>query len=169
MSLDIKIDDRKAKVKFLEMNDNIIKIQVDEKVYEVDVVRVGDMIYSLIYKGKSFNIEMIEGQSKHSYYVNSLNKSYNVEIRDPASRLKLGKGKDEFDGDGNQIHCPMPAKIVKVLVKEGDAVKKNQTIIVVNAMKMEIDFKAKRDGTVKKVHVKPDDTVAENALLVDLV
>lgn len=168
MSLEIKIDERKAKVKFLEMNDNIIRIQVDEKVYEVDVVRVGDMIYSLIYKGKSFNIEMIEGASKHSYYVNTLNNAYNVEIRDPAARLKLGKHKDEFEGDGNQILCPMPAKIVKVLVNEGDTVKKNQTVIVVNAMKMEIDFKAKRDGVVKKVYVKVDDTVAEHAVLVDL-
>ena len=168
MSLDIKIGDRIAKVKFLEMTENTIRIQVDDNTYEVDIVPVGDMIYSLLYEGRSYNIEMIRGNLPNSYHVNAGYNSYDVEIRDASSRLKLGKGKDDFAGDGNSVICPMAAKIVKVLVSPGDKVVKNQTLAVVSAMKMEIDFKALKDATVKKVHVKEEDTVQVNTVLIEL-
>jgi biotin carboxyl carrier protein len=166
--MDIKIDNRIAKVKFLEKNENIIKIQVDQKIYEVDAVMVGDMIYSLIYQGESFNIEMIQGASPYHYSVNTLYNSYQVEILDQQARLKLGKTRDEGHSGGDQIITPMPAKIVKVMVSEGEAVKKGQTLIIVSAMKMEIEHKAPRDCKVKKIRVKEDATVNVNEVLMEL-
>ncbi len=166
--MEIKIDNRIAKVNFLEKKDNMIRIQVDQKEYEVDAVMVGDMVYSLLYHGESFNIEMIEGDSPYKYYVNTLFNNYHVEILDHSSRLKLGKSKDESHDQADHIATPMPAKIVKILVNEGDKVKKGQTLLVVSAMKMEIEHKAPRDGSIKKIRVKEEDTVNVNDYLIDL-
>lgn len=166
--MDIKIDNRIAAVKFLEKKGNIIKIQVDQKIYEVDTVMVGDMIYSLLYQGESFNIEMIQGVSPCHYSVNTLYNSYQVEILDQATRLKLGKTRDEGLGSGNQITTPMPAKIVRIMVNEGESVKKGQTLIIVSAMKMEIEHKASRDCKVKKIRVKEEATVSVNEVLMEL-
>jgi biotin carboxyl carrier protein len=168
MALEIKIDERTAQVELLSLEENIARVKVDDKVYEVDIVMVEEMVYSMLYNGRSYNIEMIQGETQFKYYVNSLYNSYNVEIHDPASRLKLGKAKEETGGDTTNIISPMPAKIVKVLVKEGDEVKKGQTVVIVSAMKMEMEFKAKKDGKIKKINVKEEDTVGVNEVLIIL-
>jgi biotin carboxyl carrier protein len=166
--MDIKINDRTATVTFLEKKDNLFRLKVDQKVYEVDIVMVGDLIYSLLHQGESFNIEMIQGSSPYHYDVNTLYNSYKVEILDQAAKLKLGRSKDDGGHGGNQITTPMPAKIVKVLVKEGESVKKGQTLLVVSAMKMEIEHKAPRDCHIKKIRVNEDDTVNVNEVLIDI-
>lgn len=166
--MDIKIDNRTASVKFIEKNDNLFKIQVDQKVYEIDIVMVSDMIYSLLHHGQSFNIEMIQGASQYQYSVNTLYNSYEIEILDQAAKLKLGKSRDDAGQDGEHITTPMPAKIVKILVKDGESVKKGQTLVIVSAMKMEIEHKAPRDCKIKMVRVKEEDTVNVNEVLIDL-
>ncbi len=52
-----------------------------------------------------------------------------------------------------KINAPMPGKIVDVKVKVGDAVKKGQTVLVLEAMKMENDIVAPEDGTVASINV----------------
>ena len=166
--MDIRIGDRTAKVTFIEKKDNLFKIQVDQRIFEVDIVMVGEMIYSILHQGDSFNLEMIQGADQYHYDVNTLYNSYHVEILDQPARLKLGKSKDDAGHEGNHIVTPMPAKIVKVMVKEGETVKKGQTLLVVSAMKMEIEHKAPRDCKIKKVRVKEEDTVNVNEVLLDL-
>jgi biotin carboxyl carrier protein len=167
MALEIKIDKRKAKVDLIEKDGNRMKVKVDERIYEVDVAMVEDMVYSILHAGRSYNLEMIQGNTPNSYHVNSLYNSYHIDIQD-ASKLKLSKSKDHHGGEERLVTTPMPAKIVKVLVKAGDTVKNGQTVIIVSAMKMEMEFKAKMDGKVKKVFVKEDDTVNVNETLIEL-
>ena len=63
------------------------------------------------------------------------------------------------------VRSPMPGKVVKVLVKEGEAVKAGQGVIVVEAMKMENELKAPRDGTVVQVAVQEGATVEAGQML----
>jgi biotin carboxyl carrier protein len=74
-----------------------------------------------------------------------------------------GRSGDVSDG---AVTSPMPGKVVKVLVKEGDQVDLGAPLVVVEAMKMENELSAPRAGTVKAVHVKPGDAVEGGALLV---
>jgi biotin carboxyl carrier protein len=168
MSLEIKIDNRLANVKLIEKKGNLLKVKVDDKDYEVDITMVEDMVYSLIHNGRSYNIEMIQANNVDSYYVNSLANQYHVEIKDSSHRFLKNRGKDSGSENENKVITPMPAKIVKLLVNEGDTVKKGQAVIVVSAMKMEMEFKAGKDGTVKKIFVKEEDTVNVNETLIEL-
>jgi biotin carboxyl carrier protein len=70
-------------------------------------------------------------------------------------------------GAGPQrLVAPMPGKIVRVSVKPGEAVRARQTIVVIEAMKMENELKAARDGTVAELHAREGASVDAGALLV---
>ena len=68
-------------------------------------------------------------------------------------------------GDPLQIGASIPGKVVKLLVKEGDEVTKNQPLIVIEAMKMETNIVAKTDGVIKSIKVADGDMVVDKQLL----
>ena len=68
-------------------------------------------------------------------------------------------------GATGELHSPMPGKVVKLLAKEGTAVKKGQGVVVIEAMKMENELAASRDGVVKKILVAEGEPVSSGALL----
>ncbi len=67
---------------------------------------------------------------------------------------------------GKPVLCPMPGSIVNVMVKPGDAVKKGNVLLILEAMKMENEIQAAADGTVASVEVQKGDNVnADDVLL----
>ncbi len=71
-------------------------------------------------------------------------------------------------GSAKAVISPLPGVIISVLVNQGDAVKKGQKIIVLEAMKMENDIKADRDGTVTAINVAKGDSVQEGDPLITI-
>ena len=69
---------------------------------------------------------------------------------------------------GYSIKTPLPGVIIDVKVNVGDAVAKGQTVVVLEAMKMENNINADRDGKVVAIQVAKGDTVADGAVLVVL-
>ena len=69
-------------------------------------------------------------------------------------------------GGGNGIKSPLPGVILEVKVKEGDVVKRGQTLLVLEAMKMENDIKADHDGTVKSILVSKGESILEGTDLI---
>ena len=69
---------------------------------------------------------------------------------------------------GNAIKTPLPGVIIDVKVNVGDTVAKGQTVVVLEAMKMENNINADRDGKVTAIQVTKGDTVADGAILVVL-
>ena len=69
---------------------------------------------------------------------------------------------------GNAIKTPLPGVIIDVKVNVGDMVKKGETVVVLEAMKMENNINADRDGKVVAVQVAKGDTVADGAALIVL-
>jgi propionyl-CoA carboxylase alpha chain len=68
---------------------------------------------------------------------------------------------------GKQVLCPMPGLVVSIAVVEGQEVKAGETLAVVEAMKMENVLRAERDGVVRKIHVKPRDSLAVDAVILE--
>ena len=68
----------------------------------------------------------------------------------------------------NDLYAPMPGLVVDILVKEGQSIKKGDTIIILEAMKMENSLKAMTDATVKKILVAIGAAVDKNAVLVQM-
>lgn len=78
-----------------------------------------------------------------------------------------GHGKGGGKGDG-VVTSPMPGRVLKVLVHEGDVVEAGAPLVVVEAMKMENELFAEQGGTVTKVHVTPGTNVEGGAKLVEI-
>jgi biotin carboxyl carrier protein len=70
--------------------------------------------------------------------------------------------------NASSIISPLPGLIIKIAVKEGDAVKEGQLVLVMEAMKMENEIHATKDGVVKEIKVKQGDSVVENDILMVL-
>ena len=70
--------------------------------------------------------------------------------------------------DGHAIKPPLPGVIIDVKVNVGDTVAKGQTVVVLEAMKMENNINADRDGKVTAIQVTKGDTVADGAVLIVL-
>jgi biotin carboxyl carrier protein len=70
--------------------------------------------------------------------------------------------------DSRRVVAFIPGTILKVLVKEGEKVKKGDTLVVLQAMKMDNHLLASRNGTVKKIYVKQGEVVPKQFLLLEL-
>ena len=103
---------------------------------------------------------------KNAQTVAELHRRVRATVESARMRAAGGvRGKSAEGADGN-VRSPMPGKVVKVLVGEGDAVAAGVPVVVVEAMKMENELASTRAGVVQKVHVKPGDAVEGGARLV---
>lgn len=81
---------------------------------------------------------------------------------------KFANRKPYVPYDPHKVFAFIPGTIMKVLVKDGEKVKKGDTLLILQAMKMDNHLVASLTGVVKKVHVKTGETVPKNFLLVEL-
>jgi biotin carboxyl carrier protein len=167
MSYEVKINNRISTIELLNRDGGKVKIALDGKKYDADIVMVEKGVYSIIMDGISYNIELIENNSSKNYMVNTLYESFDVEIIDAESKYLKSRKKDEGDDNGI-ISTPMPGKVIKIPVKVGDKVKAGETVIIISAMKMESEYKVKKGRTIKDILVKEGDTVDGNQPLIHI-
>ena len=168
MELELNLEGRKAILKEISREGNQLTIAVDDEVFNVDLVKVGPAEYSVLYKGRSYNIEVVPGREPKHYTVNTFYFSLEIVVVDAETRYIRSRDNAIGGHASNIIRSPMPGKIVKILVAEGDVVEVGQTVIIVSAMKMESEFKASKAGTVAKISVAEGDTVDGNQILVEI-
>ena len=135
-------------------------VEVDGVRHEIDAHKLEADFYSLLSEGRSYEVS-VEARGD-SYYVRHGAAEQLVSLTDPSRRAReLGPG-----ADGPQrIVTQMPGKVVRVLVREGDAVEAGQGVVVVEAMKMENELTAERKGRVAALHVAPGQSVEGGAVL----
>ena len=168
MALEIKINDRTSWVSLISQNGNLLEVEVDGKHYEVDLLHTADGTFSILEGGHSYNIELVPDNQPKKYTAHTLYNSYNVDVIDAEARYLINRGSNGISGNEKNISSPMPGKVVKVLVNEGDIVNEGDTTIIIAAMKMESEYKAPVNGMVKKVNVAEGDTIEGNQVLIEL-
>ena len=168
MPIEIKIGERVAWVNMLKQDGNLLTVEVDGKRYEVDLMHTVDGTFSIIESGHSYDIELVPKESPKKYTAYTLYETFDVEVIDAEARYLQNRNAGLNGAAESKITSPMPGKVVKVLVAEGDPVKEGETVIIISAMKMESEYKAPKDGVVKKVYVKNEDTVDGNQVLIEL-
>jgi biotin carboxyl carrier protein len=117
---------------------------------KVDAVILDESSYSLLIDGSSFDVTV--HRSLTSYHVTVNGVAFEVALRDP-KQLRHQTGEDQDSAGPASVAAPMPGKLVKLLVAEGDSVKEGQGVAVVEAMKMQNELKAPKSGTVERVAV----------------
>lgn len=165
MKMLVKSGNKEKSIKVFKKEGDIFTVSIGDKTYTLDVVKVEEGVYSILNNGNSINMEMIASDQPGNYKVNTLYNSFNVDVVPASTISPNGKAKKEVH---QLIKSPMPGKIVKLKVKEGDIVEAGTPLVVLSAMKMENEIKSEGNGTVTRVAVKEDDLVKDGQLLIDI-
>ena len=167
------------------------EVEVNGRPRQVHVHRV-DGRFVVTADGREWSVEAVHVDSHTlSLLIEEASRNYSFEVTlapDPASgglivrvggtplsvsingRRRWGR-RDEAVQTGTvltgpqRIVAPMPGKVVRVLVKKGEAVQARQSVVVIEAMKMENELRAENDGTMAEVHVQDGQSVEAGALL----
>ncbi len=153
-----------------------------------DLSRMGsDVFFHGLYEGETSEIEIAEGKTLivQLLEIGKLDNQGNrtlifevngnrreIKIKDKVSSERIGSFEEEITmadpSDKLEIGASIPGTILKVLVKEGESVKEGQSLIVIEAMKMETNVVASADGVVETVAAKEGKQVKTGQLLVKL-
>lgn len=156
-----------ADVTLVNKDGNKVELTIDGKPYAVDIVMAENGSCSLLHEGNSYNIELIRGESGKAYDVNMFQRSFHVDVVDTQAKyLRMKRNADERQSD--KIVAPMPGKVVSIPVKIGDELKAGDIAIVLEAMKMQSNYKVSADCVVKNILVSEGDSVQDNQTLIEL-
>ena len=144
-------------------------ISVDGKVYEVDFESVsGQPVYSLIVDGKSHESYVARGDD--NWQVLLRGRLYPVTVEDEREkRLRSAAGGGVAETGEYLLKAPMPGLVVAIPIKEGQAIKKGQVLLILESMKMQNELKSPRDGTIGRVRVKSGETVEQKQTLLSVM
>jgi biotin carboxyl carrier protein len=92
--------------------------------------------------------------------------SYDILVEEQTRWIIRTRGGAAAGGQGQTLTAPLPGKITHVAVRVGDQVGAGDTLLVIEAMKMENEFKASAAGTVAEVRVQPGQAVNPGDVLV---
>ena len=126
------------------------KLKINGNDYAVTVNEVDGSVAEVEVNGTPFKVEFEKPIKKAA-----------APVAKPVAKSAAPAG-----GAGTTVSSPLPGVILDVCVKEGDAVKRGQTVMVLEAMKMENAIEATADGTVTAIKVGKGDSVLEGAPLV---
>lgn len=134
-----------------------------------DLIEVRDNTFHIIKDNKGYNATLVSYNPEEKTMVLNVNGTdYEVSIKDKNDLLLQQLGISVKSSSAVQfIKAPMPGLIINVSVNPGDEVKKGDTLLILEAMKMENVIKSPRDGKVKKVNVTLRNAVEKNQVLLE--
>ena len=162
-----------------------LQAQVGESLHNIEIKRDGEKVFAKV-DDREYELESSEPEPNvfllkhagriHEFYiapatqpgspqiVSSRMADVEVSLIDP-KRLR-GSGIAGASADGlAEIRTMMPGKVVRLIANVGDAVEKGDAVLVVEAMKMQNDLKAPKDGIVKEIRVSEGTTVTAGDVL----
>lgn len=140
---------------------------INGKEYLIDLAQIEDNAWNLIVNNQSHNVRLV-AHDKSTKTVTLLinNRTYTAKLRDRFDELLDKMGMSIVDDSAiNELKAPMPGLVVDLIAKPGDAVEKGDTLLILEAMKMENAIKAVGSATLKTVHVEKGQSVEKNQLL----
>jgi biotin carboxyl carrier protein len=126
------------------------KCKLDGRELPLDVVTAQDGVLSLLINGKSYEIKQETTAGETNIVVG--HERFLAVVRDPRSfrsRRRAGTAEQGV----KKLTAPMPGKVVRVLAPVGTQVEAGQSVIVIEAMKMQNELKAPKSGVIKKINV----------------
>lgn len=129
--------------------------------------RIEPGVYSILVGGRSYEVRVGREARPNEYAVRIGSVQYRVAVRDPRARRRASAA--SVAAGPEVLTAPMPSKVVKLLVREGEQVADGQGLLVMEAMKMQNELRAPRAGRVERIHVSEGSGVETGAPLVRLV
>lgn len=164
----VSINGKKALKSEIKSQNGIISGKLDDKAIEASIIETNPGEFHLLLNNKSYNFNIVKADFAEKKLVLKVNgKKFNVDVKDKFDELLHNLGMDSVASKKvNDIKAPMPGMVLNILVGEGQAVKKGDSLLVLEAMKMENILKSPADGIIKKVIASKGTAVEKNQLLI---
>jgi biotin carboxyl carrier protein len=147
MIYDVQINGKNHRLE-LTRADKGWRCRVDGCEAIVNAISARHDVLSLLIAGKTYEVKRESSATDIYLWVNGVR--YTAEVRDPRSwRSRRGAASNE--AGPKKLLAPMPGKVVRVLIQAEQAVEAGQSILVVEAMKMQNEIKSPKKGTVQKI------------------
>ena len=135
-----------------------------------DIVKINDNVYQILQNNRNYTLKVLAKNDHKSYKIQINGNIYNVELKDHLDIMvdKLGlsaKAVSKID----EIKAPMPGMVIEVLVAPGQSIQKGESLLILEAMKMEKFIKASSEGTIDQVFVQKGNPVEKNQVLIKLI
>ncbi len=166
----LKLGDQEHELE-VEEHDGHFRVRLGDTWHPVELERVGEGArYSLLLERRPYDVFAEEGP--HGYHIVIGSRLFVITTPGPVRGRRAGGPADvETTTEAGEwmLTSPMAGVVQEVLVQPGDEVKAGQVVMVVEAMKMQNDLHARRDGTVKAVYVSAGQRVQQGAPLLVLL
>jgi biotin carboxyl carrier protein len=145
------------------------EFSLEPKGFDWDLVATASG-YHVVHQGRSYDITVLRAHNPEKSYQFRINgQVYEVRVQDELDQLMRRLGLDKPSGPKiNQIKAPMPGLVLKLFAEVGQTVQKGESVLILEAMKMENVIKAPGDGKIKSVSVQQGSPVEKNQVLIEL-
>ncbi len=144
-------------------------LMVNGKSVSCDIAAIYDGYFHVMMGERGFRVEIVDIDDTGKHLTVKVNgRSYPLVLKDKLDALLEKMGMNSNSGARvNLVRAPMPGLIIALMVKDGDAVKAGDTLLVLEAMKMENIIKAPGDAVVQSVKVTMGEGVEKNQVLIE--
>jgi biotin carboxyl carrier protein len=156
------VGEKEVRVTVEEAGVGQYRVSIDGQEHLVDAQQVMPRLWSVLYRGSSHEVD-VQGKEEE-FEVLIEGDCYKFTLMNEQRRAVMRTAGKGAAGKA-MLTSPMPGKVVKLLVSEGEEVKADQGVIVVEAMKMENELKSAVSGKVKEIFVKEGEIVESGAKL----
>jgi len=161
----INYNESEINIEVKNINANSYNFTIDNNTYYCELKEVKDDFIRLSINSHCLKM-YISQAAEHGTIINYLGHSFTLKRNDILYSTDFFID-EEAEGSGNSVKSPMPGKLIKINVSIGDEVKKGESLLVVEAMKMENSIVAPRDGVVADIKAHLGDMVdGDTALLI---
>ncbi len=159
------IDGKKTEVKFI----NEKEIFVNGEMNPFSLLKIDSNNFSIIYKNKNFNCRILEKDKNRSkIFVNGSIYLVDCKTKIESIAEQFTSNKKEENQNIVKVFAPMSGLVLKILIGDGEIVKKDQPIIILEAMKMENEILAPADGKLLIPDIKEGITIEKNTKLFEI-
>jgi biotin carboxyl carrier protein len=154
----------------IQVNDRFQFEITPDQARALDIISNGENAFHALENGHSYQIQVIEANYGQRFFELDVNgHRFKVHITDYYERLIQQMGLNVVTTQKqNTIKAPMPGLVIGIAVTTGHAVQKGDTLIILEAMKMENVIKAAFDGVVKSIQVEKGTAVEKGQLLLEM-
>lgn len=141
-----------------------------DEINKIDFIKKSPEEFNIIKNNRSVNIRLLKSDSTGKAVIAEVDgECFTIEIKDGLDQMLEKMGFDAAPVKHiKEIKAPMPGLVLDIAVKEGQAVKEGEKILILEAMKMENSIMLHANATIKKINVKPGQAVDKGQVMIEL-
>jgi len=151
----------------ISSNTNNKSVEINSNTLPLDLLQNGNHLH-FVWKGKSVNVEVLSISKEEKKVVLKINnKTAEVRLEEPLDALLNSLGFSSANSAKiKQVKSPMPGLVLSISAEVGKEIKKDEPLLILEAMKMENVIKSPTDGIVKSISVNAGQAVEKGSVMI---